>query len=755
MAHRLAKAAAATAVLALGVATPAPAASSEGGRGYELVSTGDTNGTDVQNPLKFSPDGSRVAWVSLGAYADPAGANAELPYIATHGSGGWSVDAFAPRSSGTNRPGLLGLLGGYVMSDRMDDVLVVSAESLDPADQDQDGPFGSDDMYLVDSDGTAEWISRNAGGPPTNEPIDAAILARSKDGSAVFFKSSEHLTPAVPTGATGAQLYRWTRGGGLEALSLDETASYLLTGSYLGGDGSLSFSSGGQAGDLPDMEAMSADGSAFVFGGSGGVHGGASGPFGSNQVYLHRDGAATALVSEDQRTVGGGGVAPSGAVFLTSVSDLGIVYFRSPDPLTDDAPATGGDYRYDVATGKVTFSNPDESAASPFVLAGLSRVSADGSIIYFVDSQVLDDEAVPGSPNLYARSAGATRFIATLTDGISVDYGVAIAPSGNASPGQRWTPTGLSADGTRLVFRGHVDLPGQSTSATAQVFLYDLAADTTRCISCKPGAAEPTADATIVSEFDYRLPTPPVISADGSRVLFATGESLVAADTNGVKDVYEYVDGKAMLVSTGTSPAPSSLIGLSSDGVHAMFTTRSSLAPDDGDHGLIDIYDARIGAATSAPHAAGPDACSGDGCQGPPAPRPIVPESGSTLLAALPQAGESVVRRPLALLPISAAAAAKASKTGKLRFSVRLPQAGALRVAVQSRSGKTSTVLARKSLKAGRAGTVSVTLALGRTARQRLRALGSLQLMVSAEFAGQYRTRSVLLRVTTKGKARS
>jgi hypothetical protein len=735
------------------VATPSLAASSESGRGYELVSTGDTNGTDVQNPLKFSPDGSRVAWVSLGAYANPAGANAEVPYIATQGPGGWSVDAFAPRASGTNRPGLLGLLGGYAMSDRMDDVLVVSAESMDPADQDQDGPFGFDDMYLVDADGKAAWISRNAEAPATNEHIDAVILARSKDGNAVFFKSAEHLAPTVPAGATGEQLYRWTRGNGVEALALDETGSYLLTGSYLGGDGSLAFSSGGQAGDLPDMEAVSSNGSSFVYGGSGGVHGGAPSPFGGNQVYLHRDGAATVLVSEDQRTVGGGGAAPSGAVFLTSVRDLGIVYFRSPDPLTDDAPATGGDYRYDVASGKVTFSNPDESAASPFDLAGLSRVSADGSIIYFVDSQVLDDGAVSGSPNLYARSAGATRFVATLTAGISVDYGMAIAPSGNASPGQRWTPTGLSADGTRLVFRGHVDLPGQSTSATAQVFLYDLAADVTRCISCKPGAAEPTADATIVSEFEYRIPTPPVISADGSRVLFATGESLVAADTNGVKDVYEYVDGKAVLVSTGTSPAPSSLMGLSSDGVHAMFLTRSSLAAEDGDHGLVDIYDARLGAVATPPPV--PDACSGDGCQGPPAQRPIVPESGSMLLAAPPQAGESVVGRPLALLPIGTAAVTRAAKTGKLRFSVRLPQAGALRVAVQSRSGKTSTVLARKSLKASRAGTVSVTLALGRSARQRLREVGSLRLLVSAEFAGQYRTRSVLLRSTTKGKASS
>ncbi len=75
-------------------------------RGYELVSPVDKNGVDVQNVLKLTPDGQGVAWVSLGAYGDAPGANAEVAYVARRGARGWETSSISPRLTDTNRTGL-------------------------------------------------------------------------------------------------------------------------------------------------------------------------------------------------------------------------------------------------------------------------------------------------------------------------------------------------------------------------------------------------------------------------------------------------------------------------------------------------------------------------------------------------------------------------------------------------------------------------------------------------------------------------
>ena len=51
-------------------------------RAYEQVSPVDKNGSSVQQFLRLAADGEGVAWISLGAYADTPGANAEVAYAA-------------------------------------------------------------------------------------------------------------------------------------------------------------------------------------------------------------------------------------------------------------------------------------------------------------------------------------------------------------------------------------------------------------------------------------------------------------------------------------------------------------------------------------------------------------------------------------------------------------------------------------------------------------------------------------------------
>ena len=117
------------------------------------------------------------------------------------------------------------------------------------------------------------------------------------------------------------------------------------------------------------------------------------------------------------------------------------------------------------------------------------------------------------------------------------------------------------------------------------------------------------------------------MSGDGSRVFFDSEESLVAQDTNGRQDVYEWErsgsgtcheqSGCVYLLSGGTSFSGSWLLGAGLSGNDVFFVTRARLVPQDQNEND-DLYDARVDGVlpVAAP------ACTGTGCQGVPAPPP-------------------------------------------------------------------------------------------------------------------------------------
>jgi hypothetical protein len=125
-----------------------------------------------------------------------------------------------------------------------------------------------------------------------------------------------------------------------------------------------------------------------------------------------------------------------------------------------------------------------------------------------------------------------------------------------------------------------------------------------------------------------------VLSEDGKRLFFLAADALVARDTNGVQDVYEWElpgaggctqespafrkqsGGCIYLISSGESPAGSEFWEASPDGRDVFFTTESSLLPQDPGH--IDLYDARAAGGFAQP-APLPN-CEGESCQSAPAP---------------------------------------------------------------------------------------------------------------------------------------
>jgi hypothetical protein len=156
------------------------------------------------------------------------------------------------------------------------------------------------------------------------------------------------------------------------------------------------------------------------------------------------------------------------------------------------------------------------------------------------------------------------------------------------------------------------------------------------CASCNPTGEQSSGDATLA-------PDGLDLSADG-RVFFNSTEGLVDRDLNGNEDAYEWIpDGFAFghgspecgeeagcieLISTGSSPYPSRLLSISSDGTDAYFFTREKLAAEDENGSRVKIYDAR--AFGGFPYSPPPIPCkASDECHGAGSPTPAAPSIGT------------------------------------------------------------------------------------------------------------------------------
>ncbi len=188
----------------------------------------------------------------------------------------------------------------------------------------------------------------------------------------------------------------------------------------------------------------------------------------------------------------------------------------------------------------------------------------------------------------------------------------------------------VSPSGNDAVFTSTLPLSGYDSAAHPEVFRYDAPSDTLDCASCNPTGEQATGDATLATNGSS-------LSDDG-RVFFNSTEGLVDRDLNGNKDVYEWSPqepvgevgachesgGCEELISTGTSPLDSSLLGVSADGTDAFFFTHDTLVDTDNNGFRVKLYDARArGGFDQAPpphQCQASDECHGPSSQAPPPP---------------------------------------------------------------------------------------------------------------------------------------
>ncbi len=328
------------------------------------------------------------------------------------------------------------------------------------------------------------------------------------------------------------------------------------------------------------------------------------------------------------------------------------------------APET---YITEVGTNTLTLSVPVTEAGTGVALAGNGNVqgvigaSEDGSYLYFVGGVVLagqnDEGRAPaaGQPNLYLAHGGTVTFIATLSpedNKLHAEY------SGSVGIGDwRITPGVRTAEvtpgGKDIAFMSFLPLTGYENQLTyfntynevehsliPELFVYQTDSGRLFCASCNPSGAAPTAHTraveleTVEEETSVANSTSSwfmprwVNEREGAQVYFMSYQPLVAQDTNGLQDVYEWqsdgsggcarTSGCISLLSPADPLSNAYFVDASADGSNVFFTSRAQLVPEAYDETL-KLYDARADGGSSNPSLA----CTGTGCQGIPPALPI------------------------------------------------------------------------------------------------------------------------------------
>ncbi len=446
----------------------------------------------------------------------------------------------------------------------------------------------------------------------------------SADGSHVIFRATDSLTADAPVLGEQRDLLYEAFGTGkatkLRFVCLLPNGTAVSAGCSAGTPASLDYGRGASI-----SHAISTDGSRIFWTDAQNFDG---------RLYVR-------IAGNETRAVSAAGEALSerkGAHFWTAAADGSAAVYTVGERIGGAADL----YEFDLGG--------EQTRRIAGKVYGLLGASDDASRIYLVSGEALGGNSVAGKPNLYLRGAGGgLSFIATLS---GEDARTAVLPSPvNPLPNQHSAQ--VSADGGHVAFLSTARLTGydntdvDSGKADAEVYIYDAEADRLDCASCNPTGARPVGRnlpagngvpsgvwgaASIPTAQTALYPMPRVLSADGQRLIFQSTDALVASDTNGAQDVYEWETagkgdcteespafskangGCIALISSGESPVDSLVIDTSPSGEDVFFATAASLLAQDP--GLIDIYDARVGGGLPTP-AGSPAACEGEACQGP------------------------------------------------------------------------------------------------------------------------------------------
>lgn len=612
-------------------------------RAYELVSPGSVPLVGSTGLVSFgvraASDGNRISYFSY--YPYPGASSSGFFFRATRGDAAWEVEAMTPQVL----PGAAPVIACEAEIDYSDDlassVLRMGREIKQESPEDSFCGHSQEELVPGEPVGFANLLLRQGSGAPFElvnappegvGPANGQFQGGSRDLSHVVFGEEAPLTPEAPP---GYDLYEWFDG----AIHL---VSFLPDGSPVRGDlagavqhmkareGRPPIAEGGTpSGAAPFINSVSADGERVFFYADGDLflreNAGRDPTGGGSCTALEADRACT-LQIDLSRGLGKSG----GGVFQFASTDGTRVFFTDENQLTFPSsaePKKPDLYEYDVETEELKDLTIGEGEAAN--VRGFSGASEDGSYLYFVARGILTGggensegaAAAPNSANLYLAHEGTLTFIATLdrSSGESdlADWQEALGAAGEEPA----TNTGVlttrtSPDGHFFAFNSVRNLTG--AGGPRQIFLFDATSGELSCASCLPGGVAPPGPSAIpnpISAGEGESPGYlPRGLTDRGQLFFTTSQALVAGDTDGTADVYEYLGGVDRLLSDGAGVGPSYFMDASAGGGDVFFATSDPLVAADTDNQL-SLYDANVDGGFAEP--GGPPAsCVGDACRG-------------------------------------------------------------------------------------------------------------------------------------------
>jgi hypothetical protein len=256
-------------------------------------------------------------------------------------------------------------------------------------------------------------------------------------------------------------------------------------------------------------------------------------------------------------------------------ADGSHVIFETREPLVAADTDTADDV-YERFGGTTTLVSIGSLGGNNSLFDGIyAGVSADGAHVFFETDEPLASTDTDTARDVYERSGGVTTQVSTGPG------------NGNTANGSFFV--GTSTDGTKVFFVSYDNLTSEDTDNSYRD-IYMRSGGTTTLIS----TSSTNPDGNFGSDFD-------AITPDGSRVYFHTDEGMVAADTDGRRDVYERAAGTTNLISTGPINGNlafnASFRKATSTGSHVFFETSEKLTSSDTDSNR-DVYD-RTGGTTN------------------------------------------------------------------------------------------------------------------------------------------------------------
>jgi hypothetical protein len=224
-----------------------------------------------------------------------------------------------------------------------------------------------------------------------------------------------------------------------------------------------------------------------------------------------------------------------------------------------------------------------------------SIAAISGDIYFYSPEQLISGKGVPGRENVYAYHDGALEFVASLKDDpYCIDFGQGLDRTGKCSDGAMGRLQ-VTPDGRYAAFITTTKITAYDNAGFAEIYRFDADSGRVQCMSCRPDGSPPASD--VLGSMGGRF------IADDGRVFFDSFDALEPRDSNQGKDTYEFVDGKAQLITTGTGISSAAqylaaesvpgLYGVSADGTDAYFATTETLVGQDRNGGQLKFYDAR------------------------------------------------------------------------------------------------------------------------------------------------------------------